>query len=122
MPTILVVDDDQQIRAWLRQILESKGYEVEEASDGKEALVICERVKPALVVLDIFMPNMDGLEFILHNRSGPQSAKFLVLSGNLVNGYRMCQTARVFGAHDAIDKPFSAEEFIRRVETLFSKT
>ena len=122
MPTILVVDDDQQIRAWLRQILESKGYEVEEASDGKEALVICERVKPALVVLDIFMPNMDGLEFILHNRSGPQSAKFLVLSGNLVNGYRMCQTARVFGAQDALDKPFSAEEFIRRVETLFSKT
>ena len=90
------------------------------SSDGKEALVICERVEPALVVLDIFMPNMDGLEFILHNRSCPQSAKFLVLSGNPVNGYRMCQTARVLGAHDALDKPFSAEEFLQRVEVLLS--
>jgi len=121
MPTILVVDDDQQIRAWLRRILESERYEVEEARDGKEALAIFARTKPALVVLDIFMPTMDGLEFILHNRSCPQTAKILVLSGNLVNGYRMCQTAKAFGAHDALAKPFSAEEFIRRVQTLFSK-
>lgn len=120
MPTILVVDDDQQILTWLRQILESKGYQVEEAGDGKAALIKFEQVKPALVILDIFMPNMDGLEFILQSRSFHPPAKILVLSGNLVNGYRMCQTAKVFGAHDAMDKPFRAEDFLRRVEALLS--
>jgi DNA-binding response OmpR family regulator len=120
MPTVLVVDDDQQIRAWLRHILEAKNYHVEEAGDGKGALDYFDRVSPALVVLDLFMPNMDGLEVIHHMRSRSQSAKILAISGNLFNGYKMCQTAKVLGAHDALAKPFDAETFLHHVEALLS--
>lgn len=121
MPTILVVDDDQQIRAWLRHILESKGFQVEEAGDGKEALAYLEGAEPALIVLDVFMPKMDGLEVISHIRSCTQPAKILALSGHLFNGYNLCQTAKALGAHDALAKPFSSEAFLQRVEALLSK-
>lgn len=120
MPTVLVVDDDQQIRAWLRHLLEAKNYHVEEAGDGKAALAYCERAEPALIVLDLFMPNMDGLEVIHHIRSHTRSAKILAISGNMFNGYKMCQTAKVLGAHDALAKPFNAETFLHHVEALLS--
>ncbi len=120
MVTVLVVDDDQQVRRWLRLVLETKGYQVKEAGDGKNALVYLEEAKPALVVLDIFMANMDGLEVIRHIRSRAQCPKILAISGNLFNGFKMCQTARVLGAHDALAKPFDAETLLRHVEVLLS--
>jgi DNA-binding response OmpR family regulator len=120
MATILVADDDHQIRAWIRQILESKGYQVEEASDGKEALAYLEQAEPALVVLDLFMPNVDGLEVILNLRSCAKPVKILALSANPINGYNTCRTAEVFGAHDTLVKPFDAETFVLHVEALLS--
>lgn len=122
MPAILVVDDDPHLRGWLRHILESKGYQVKEAGDGEEALVCIKLAEPALVVLDIFLPNMSGLEFILYTRSCPKPPKILAISGNLFNGDKMCRTAEVLGAQDALAKPFSAETFLQRVEALVSKT
>ncbi len=74
------------------------------------------------MVLNLFMPNMDGAEVILYLRSNLQSIKVLALSGHLFNGYNLCQTAKVLGAHDALAKPFSAEGFLQRVEALLSKT
>lgn len=118
MPTILVVDDDPQLRGWLSRILEDKGHQVEAVGDGKEALAFLERTEPALIVLDLFMPNMDGAEVILHLRSNAQPIKILAISGRMINGYGMTQTAIVLGAHDALAKPFSAGEFLQRVETL----
>ncbi|MDK2742499.1 MAG: response regulator [Nitrospira sp. BO4] len=120
MPTILVVDDDHQIRVWVRRILESKGYQVEEAGDGKEALAYLERAEPVLILLDIFMPNVDGLEVLLHLRLCAKPSKILVLSGNPINGFDVCRTAKVFGAHDIIVKPFSAQGLLQRIESLLS--
>ena len=60
MLTILVVDDDHQIRAWVRRTLEFNGYHVEVAGDGKEALAYLKWAEPALILLDLFMPNVDG--------------------------------------------------------------
>ena len=120
MPTILVADDDDQIRVWVRRILESKGYQVEEARDGKEVLGYLKQAEPALVVLDLFMPNVDGLEVILYLRSCAKPVKILALSGNPINGYNTCRTAEVFGAHDTLVKPFDAETFMQHVEALLS--
>lgn len=120
MPTILVVDDDQQIRLWLRRLLEPKGYQVEEAGDGYAALAYLERAEPALVVLDLFMPKVEGLEIILHLRSQARSVKVLAISGNPIPGFNACEAARTFGAHDALAKPFSADLFLQRVEALLS--
>ncbi len=120
MATILVADDDHQIRAWIRQILESKGYQVEEVCDGKEALAYLKQTEPALVVLDLFMPNVDGLEVILYLRSCAKPVKILALSANPINGYNTCRTAEVFGAHDTLVKPFDAETLVEHVEALLS--
>lgn len=121
MPTILVVDDEPQIRAWLRSILEANGYQVEEAHDGYAALAYLERAKPALVVLDIFLPKVGGLDIIMRIRSSAKPAKILGISGNQIPGYDVCKTAKVLGADEALAKPFSAEMFLKHVETLLSK-
>ena len=120
MPTILVADDDDQIRVWVRRILESKGYQVEEARDGKEVLGYLKQAEPALVVLDLFMPNVDGLEVILYLRSCAKPVKILALSGNPINGYNTCRTAGVLGVHDTLVKLFDAETFVQHVEALLS--
>ncbi len=120
MATILVADDDPQIRAWIRRILESRGHQVEEARDGKEALAYLKQAEPALVVLDLFMPNVDGLEVILYLRSCAKPVKILALSANPIDGYNTCRTAEVFGAHDTMVKPFDAATFVQHVERLIS--
>ncbi|HMS85779.1 MAG TPA: response regulator [Nitrospira sp.] len=102
------------------RLLEVKGYQIEEACNGKEALTSIEEARPVLVVLDIFMGDMDGIEVICSIRSCIQSTKILAISGNQFIGYRMCQTARVLGAHDALTKPFDAETFLCHVEALLS--
>lgn len=86
MPTIIVVDDDQQMRTWLRQILESKGYRVQEASDGYEALASIERSEPSLMVVDIGLPKFSGLDIIMHLRSHHHAVKVLAISGQILDG------------------------------------
>lgn len=60
---VLVVDDDRDIRETLQELLEQEGYEVETAKNGVEALKFARRERPAVILLDLFMPIMDGLEF-----------------------------------------------------------
>lgn len=60
---VLVVDDDRDIRETLQELLEQEGYDVETARDGAEALKLARRERPALILLDLYMPVMDGLEF-----------------------------------------------------------
>lgn len=118
MLTILIVDDDPQIRGWLRHILEENGYQVEEAGDGQEALAFLGRTEPALIVLDLFMPNKDGAEILLYLQSRTRPVKTLAISGQIVGGRDMTQTAMILGAHDALAKPFDAETFLNRVDAL----
>ena len=119
--TILVVDDDQQIREWLRYLLGTKGYQVEEACDGYAALAYLKRATPALVVLDLFMPKVDGLEIILHLRSCANLVKVLAISGNPISSFNACVAAKAFGAHEVLTKPFDAELFLNSVEALLSR-
>ena len=64
MPKILVVDDDINNRLLLRLVLEHAGHEISEASDGGEALAIANASKPDLIIMDLYMPGMDGVDFI----------------------------------------------------------
>jgi DNA-binding response OmpR family regulator len=121
MPSVLVVDDDQQIRALVRQILESKGYHVEEAGNGIEALALINRYQPTLMILDIYLPGMDGLEVITQLKLRTQPVKVLAISGNAIDGFDTCKTAMALGAHDALAKPFSADIFLQRVEALLAQ-
>ena len=118
MATILVADDDPQLRAWIHGFL-SQWAQVEEARDGKKRLATSNRLNQ-LVVLDLFMPNVDGLEVILYLRSCAKPVKILALSANPIDGYNTCRTAEVFGAHDTMVKPFDAATFVQHVERLIS--
>lgn len=118
MPTILLVDDDEQIRAWLRQVLTAKSYHVEEVCNGDEALDRIKQKSVALIVLDLYMPGRDGLETISGLRSRVPPIKILAISGNPILGFDTCRTAKALGAHDALAKPFDAQTFLQRVEVL----
>lgn len=119
-PKLLVVDDDPQVRTWVRQMLKPKGFQVEEAGDWKEALASIERTEPILVVLNYYMPDMDGVKAILYLRTIRRAVKILAICGHVINGYDLTQPARALGVHGTLNKPIVAEEFLQRVESLLS--
>lgn len=114
-PTILVVDDDSGIREYLASLLSLEGYRVEAAPGGVEALARLDNgLKPDVVILDIMMPGMDGIETLAHLREKDPELSVIMLSG-------VGQTATVVramkaGAYDYIHKSFEADELQMAVE------
>jgi two-component system nitrogen regulation response regulator NtrX len=118
MPTILVVDDDLQVRQWMREVLEEKGYKVFEAGNGNEALVRYALHQPDLVVMDIYMPGMEGLETILQLQKHSLIVKVLVVSGESTERLEQCAKTKALAAKHFLPKPFSAEALVDRVSAL----
>ncbi|RLC74045.1 MAG: DNA-binding response regulator [Chloroflexi bacterium] len=116
--TILVVDDEPQIVRLVRSYLEADGFRVVTASDGQEALYVARHEKPDLVVLDVLMPRMDGLEFTRRIRS-EQDAPIIMLTA------RAEETDRIvgleLGADDYVTKPFSPREVVARVRAVLRR-
>ncbi len=109
---ILVVDDEPQITRVLRTSLSSQGYDIRVANDGETALEIMKDWSPELVITDLSMPNMDGLEFCRHMRV-KSHAPIIVLS---VRGQERTKVEALdAGADDYITKPFGIEELLARV-------
>jgi len=109
---ILVVDDEPQITRVLRRSLSSKGYEVQVAEDGEEALKVCAQWKPDLIITDLSMPGMSGLELCRRIRKF-SSVPLLILS---VKGEeKMKVEALDTGADDYITKPFGMDELFARI-------
>lgn len=117
-PSILVVDDEPEVRAVVRSVLEADGYEVTEASDGPAALTLLSAIGgprgPHLVVLDIMMPGIDGIEVcrqIPHERM-----KVLMLTARDDPATR--RAAEEAGADRYMTKPFSAVELLDAVRAM----
>lgn len=111
-PRILVVDDEPQITRVLRRGLSSKGYEVQVAEDGEEALSVFRQWKPDLIVTDLSMPGMGGLELCRRIRRS-SAVPIIVLS---VKGEeRVKVEALDTGADDYITKPFGMDELLARI-------
>ncbi len=110
MATILVVDDEREIRTSVRGILEEEGYDVIEAEDGGQALDRIRERTPELVLLDIWMPNVDGLELLasLQGRLHPPEVVVISGHGNIETAVR----ATKLGAFDFIEKPFSLDSLL----------
>ena len=109
---ILVVDDESQITRVLRTTLSSHGYDIRVANDGETALEIMKDWKPDLVITDLAMPNMDGLELCRRLRTKTQ-VPIIVLS---VRGEERTKVKALdAGADDYVTKPFGMEELLARV-------
>lgn len=106
-PCILVVDDEITIRMLIAEVLEQKGFCVVEAENGAEALVQFQEHKPDLVLLDVFMPGMDGFEVCraMRARPGGDSIPIIIVTGT--EDYKAIQEAYDAGATDFIGKPIN---------------
>src|SRR5438105_7580301 len=109
---VLVVDDEPQIRTLLRATLTRAGYAVVEAANGREALNAKSIDKPDLVLLDLGLPDRDGLELVTLLRGEPRSA-LIVISARDQTEQKVA--ALDLGADDYVTKPFDTEELLARV-------
>ncbi len=115
MPRVLLADDSSTVRAIARMELESAGYDVIEAADGKQALAAALDLHPDVVLLDIEMPVMDGYETVQALKANPRTADIPVvfLTGRV--GAEDVARALKLGGHDYLRKPPEAAELLARV-------
>ena len=122
MAHILVIDDEPQIRSLIRVMLESEGHQVTDAADGKQGLR-CHRERPAdLVILDLIMPNKEGIETIIELKRECPDVKIIAISGggrNKPEGYLLF--AKELGATRTFTKPFRKAEFLAVIEHLLQE-
>lgn len=116
MVSILLVEDDDQLRTMLTLLLTSSGYEVREASNGKLACDLYEQYRFDLVITDLVMPEIDGLEVIMELIRRNKNVRIIAISGGgEVKGAEYLRIARKLGAQLTLSKPFSSEEFLDSV-------
>src|SRR5215467_9191807 len=116
---VLVVDDEPQITRVLRTVLTSHGYQVQTAAEGQAALTSFNEWKPELVITDLYMPHMDGLELCRRIRS-MSAVPIIVLS---VKGEERTKVEALdSGADDYVTKPFGMDELLARVRALMRRS
>lgn len=116
---ILVVDDELEIVRVVRGYLEKAGYQVVAATNGREALFIARHEKPMLVVLDLQMPEMDGLEFTRRLRAEQPDVAIIMLTARVEEMDRVLGLE--LGADDYVTKPFSPRELVARVRAVLRR-
>lgn len=110
MPTILVVDDHEEIREALAEILEEEGHEVLQAVDGLDALEMVAAALPDVILLDIAMPGIDGLETLRRLKDRPESAKLPVIMVTAQGDRQNMVKAVQLGVRDYVTKPWEPGE------------
>lgn len=109
MPTCLIVDDSKIVRKLARRIVEPLGFEVSEAEDGQQAITACTQSMPFLILLDWYMPVMNGIEFIQHLRQMPSGRDPKVIFCTTENDLNNIMQAIECGADEYVMKPFDEE-------------
>lgn len=117
--TILIVDDEAQIRTTLRGVLSDEGYRVVDAEDALKALALVTSQRPHLVILDIWMPHMDGIELLEQLKTREPELPIIVVSGH--GTIETAVRATKLGASDFIEKPFSLDTLLRSVRRAMHK-
>ena len=118
-PRVLVVDDDRAVRDSLRRSLEFNGYEVALANDGAEALMAFGTQNPDIVVMDVMMPRLDGIETTRALRKAGHDVPILVLTARDAVGDRV--EGLDAGADDYLTKPFALQELLARMRALLRR-
>jgi len=115
-PLVLVVDDDPRLREFMRVNLEMEGYTVREASSAEEALGSIEDQPPALVLLDVVMPGVDGWEMLQRMQERYGSIPVIMFSGQI--DANSAGDAEQRGARGFVGKPFDPQQLIERAKQL----
>ncbi|OOZ40296.1 hypothetical protein BOW53_08290 [Solemya pervernicosa gill symbiont] len=113
MAKILIVDDEEPVRAMLRDMLEVHEHEVEEAVDGRDAIECYRRGHFDMVITDLVMPDMNGLDLIMALREEKKDVKILAISGGggIVGRFDYLPIAKLIGAESILKKPFDLQQF-----------
>jgi DNA-binding response OmpR family regulator len=122
--TVLVVDDEPEIRLLLQRSLEKHGYAVETAEDGAEAIAKAEALVPDLVLLDAMLPKVHGFEACQRMKASPRCRHVpVIMMTAIYRGWRFAQDARdTYGAEDYIEKPFHFDDVLRRIDAVLEAT
>jgi phosphate regulon transcriptional regulator PhoB len=120
--TILTIDDEKDLLELVRYNLEREGYCVKSASDGEAGLALAQRDAPDLILVDLMLPGMDGLEVCRRLRSNPQTAAIplIMLTAKSAESDRV--VGLELGADDYVTKPFSTRELIARIRALLRRS
>jgi DNA-binding response OmpR family regulator len=117
---VLVVDDEPEIRTLVGRTLQARGYAVETAADGEEAVAKAEAFVPDVVLLDAMLPKLHGFEACRRMKASPRTRRVpVVMMTAIYRGWRFAQDARdTYGAEDYVEKPFRLDDLLRRMEAV----
>jgi CheY-like chemotaxis protein len=120
MASIVVIDDDPQVRAFIRRVLEENGHEVREAVNGADGIRVHRLRQADLILCDIFMPEKEGLETIRQLVSESPGLKVVAMSGGnkYAGGQTFLEMAKEFGAAGALPKPLDRGTLIGTVRAV----
>ena len=116
MARILIIDDEDELRSMLRQMLEHAGHEVTEAADGAIGIEIYERDTPDLIITDIIMPEKEGVETIIALRRADPTLPIIAISGGgRLDATDFLSMAKKLGARQTLTKPFRRDQLLEAV-------
>jgi DNA-binding NtrC family response regulator len=119
---VLIIDDNEMIREALSEMLSQAGYSILEAEDGKSAIQLTSLEPVDLIITDLFMPEIDGLEVIQHVRRQHPRVKIIAMSGGGSRGLvELLSVAQKMGAHKIFMKPFEWDEILGAIEELLAE-
>ena len=119
MSLILVVEDEEELRTLIERMLKPAGHEVVKVKSGKEAVRLCQERSFDLVITDLAMPDMGGLELIHSLRGSHKNLPVLAISGAFSRGFLRVATA--LGAVGTLKKPFKQENLLAMVDKILGK-
>lgn len=123
MSKILLIDDDQTLQKLFSQFLTRKGLEVSLAENGKEGLRMMQENRPDLIVTDIMMPEMDGLEILLQIRNNHDDIPVIAISGGMrALPVNFLQQAKLFGARYVFEKPVPLDVLYKAILDVLGET
>jgi len=131
MSRILIIDDEPSVRRALRRILEKSGHEIEEASDGAAGVVACATSEPDLIITDIIMPKMNGIDAVTAIRQAHPNVRILAISGGgnfepqsykpeAITTSAYLAAAERSGADAVMTKPFDRAQLMEKVDALLA--
>lgn len=121
MQKILIVDDDPQVHKMLETVLVPKNFQIDSLLEAIPALEKIRSFRPALVILDIMMPDMSGIELCQKIRGDPELNKTLILMLSAKDTQNDRIKGLQYGADDYVTKPFHVTTLVRKIEHMLSK-